>query len=273
MRCIFCKEESSRSRSVEHIIPESLGNTTQVLRPGIVCDRCNNYFAREVEKPFLDHPAVSLLRFQQGLGSKRGRVPPAAGVFAPSTPVVLRRSLEPTVPTTVDVPPEVFRRLAAGESGALILPAELPPPDSRIVSRFLAKVALEAVAQRWLANPAWIEQLVDDPQFDPVRDHARRGRPARWATHTRRIYDPHARWAAGDAEQTAQVVFEYDVLVTASHEWYLILALFGREYAINVGGPDLDGYVEWLKAHAHASPLYHGKNAHGAGTSSYPASD
>ena len=52
MRCIFCKQDSSNSKNVEHIIPESLGSTKHILGKGIVCDKCNNYFSREVEKTF-----------------------------------------------------------------------------------------------------------------------------------------------------------------------------------------------------------------------------
>lgn len=44
MKCIFCKDSSDNSTSVEHIIPESLGNK-DILPKGIVCDSCNNYFA------------------------------------------------------------------------------------------------------------------------------------------------------------------------------------------------------------------------------------
>jgi hypothetical protein len=39
--CIFCKNESPFS-SVEHIIPESLGNDIVILEKGWVCDKCNN---------------------------------------------------------------------------------------------------------------------------------------------------------------------------------------------------------------------------------------
>src|SRR6267154_1084155 len=53
VRCIFCKQNSALSRSVEHIVPESLGNTQHILPIGVVCDACNNYLAREVEKPLL----------------------------------------------------------------------------------------------------------------------------------------------------------------------------------------------------------------------------
>jgi len=31
MRCIFCQEYSTNSKSVEHIIPESLGNKSHIL--------------------------------------------------------------------------------------------------------------------------------------------------------------------------------------------------------------------------------------------------
>jgi HNH endonuclease len=81
MRCIFCKNDSSKSKSVEHIIPESLGNTTKVLPKGIVCDTCNNYFARKVEQPFLEAPALKALRFHQVVPNKRRRVPPLTGIF------------------------------------------------------------------------------------------------------------------------------------------------------------------------------------------------
>ncbi|NWK46435.1 HNH endonuclease [Ralstonia pickettii] len=48
MRCIFFKEDPSTSRSVEHIVPESLGSPDHVLPVGAVCDGCNQYFSRKV---------------------------------------------------------------------------------------------------------------------------------------------------------------------------------------------------------------------------------
>ncbi|RHJ93598.1 MULTISPECIES: HNH endonuclease [Bacteroidales] len=53
MNCIFCTQNSENSKSVEHIIPESLGNKLTVLSKGIVCDECNNYFARKIEGEML----------------------------------------------------------------------------------------------------------------------------------------------------------------------------------------------------------------------------
>ena len=45
--CLFCKLESPATTK-EHIIPESLGND-DLLLSGEVCDKCQNYFGKEVE--------------------------------------------------------------------------------------------------------------------------------------------------------------------------------------------------------------------------------
>jgi len=75
MRCIFCKQDSSSSRSVEHIVPESLGNVEHVLPIGAVCDGCNQYFARKVERQLLESPMFRLLRADMAVPNKRGRIP------------------------------------------------------------------------------------------------------------------------------------------------------------------------------------------------------
>lgn len=75
MRCIFCKTDSGHSVSVEHIIPESLGNADHVLPRGTVCDGCNGYFARKIEGPLLMAPVFRQLRFGMQIANKRGRVP------------------------------------------------------------------------------------------------------------------------------------------------------------------------------------------------------
>jgi hypothetical protein len=86
MRCIFCKQDSSSSGSVEHIVPESLGNVEHVLPIGAVCDGCNRYFARKVERQILESPRFRLLRADMAVPNKRGRIPawlPADGTERP----------------------------------------------------------------------------------------------------------------------------------------------------------------------------------------------
>ena len=80
-KCIFCNQDSTNSESVEHIIPESLGNEELILDKGIVCDKCNNYFSREIESPVLNLDGFKQLRFYELIESKRGRIPNSDALF------------------------------------------------------------------------------------------------------------------------------------------------------------------------------------------------
>ncbi|CAI8851489.1 hypothetical protein [Kosakonia quasisacchari] len=40
---------------------------------------------------------------------------------------------------------------------------------------------------------------------------------------------------------------EYDFLCTEEGEIYFVMALYGVEMTINIGGPDIEGYVNWLE--------------------------
>ena len=262
MRCIFCKNDSAGSRSREHIIPESLGNTKAVLPAGVVCDRCNNYFSREVERPFLESSALNQLRFHQAIPSKRGRIPPSPALWASEIPVTVCRYLDgPLVGSVfVDDPKDLPHILSSKES-LLLFPGPGGPPNDFVVSRFLAKVAIEALADRFMRfpEPGGLDYLVDDKQFDPIRRHAREGSPRVWPYNARRIYDVD-RPVMGKDGRTEQTVWEYDFFYTAAQEAYFVLALFGLELAINIGGPEIRGFLLWLEENKGTSPLYTGRN-------------
>ncbi|TRO17238.1 HNH endonuclease [Ectopseudomonas mendocina] len=260
MRCLFCKMDSNDSRSVEHIVPESLWNTKHILPKGIVCDGCNNYFAREVEKPFLDSPSITTLRFTQVIPNKRGRIPPIQALLMPGFPAVAYRTTSDPYRLSLDVPLAALDHIANNLTGTLLLPTTGLPPSDRVVSRFLAKMALEAMALQLLEHPEGLAYLVEEPLLDPIRKFARRGQPSDWPHHARRIYKADRELATLDGG-SYQTVHEFDFLVTPQQEWYFIFALFGLELAINIGGPEIDGYVDWLSENNGASPLYFGKNA------------
>lgn len=258
MRCIFCRVEASASRSVEHILPESLGNSKLVLPKGVVCDKCNNYFAKAVEKPFLEDEAVRLLRFHECLPSKKGRVPTIPGVLSPDIQVEVFRNAK-TGTLLMDVPPGSLDSLLRQTEGRLILPMGGGPPMGPTSSRFFAKVAVESMAARLLQDAVLMDQFIDDPQLDPIRNHARRGQTTEWSVHMRRIYGSKAR-AIGPDGESFQVMHESDFLMTPLGEFYFVQAIFGIEFTINVAGPSVDGYEVWLAANNHASPLYAPKN-------------
>ena len=57
-----------------------------------------------------------------------------------------------------------------------------------------------------------------------------------------------------------QVIHEFDFLVTPWDEWYFVQIIFGQEFAINLGGRRIDGYLKWLKDNNSESWLYMAKN-------------
>jgi HNH endonuclease len=260
MRCIFCKKPSFNSRSREHIIPESLGNTTQVLSAGVVCDSCNNYFGREVEGPFLTSPAVSEMRFHQGLPNKRGKVPAVEACLDHCYQVTAYRHLKGPFIGSVTVTPAAFAHVLARKCSTILFAGGGQPPDTHVVSRFLAKAAVEALVLRVTKVPGGQDYVVDEVQFDPIRRHARERYPRDWPYSQRRIYHPN-RKVVDERGESLQMVHEHDFLQTSAGELFFVLAIFGLEFAINVGGPDIEGYHQWCEAHGNLSPLYTGKNA------------
>jgi len=128
-----------------------------------------------------------------------------------------------------------------------------------IVTRFLSKIAIEVIASRLLSARCELDGFIDETQLDSMRNHARRGTTPKWPYSVRRIYDGNKRWADGGNSEF-QVVHEYDVLATEWGEWFLVVAIFGVEFAINCGGPEIEGYERWLTENNNVSPLYGGNN-------------
>lgn len=107
-----------------------------------------------------------------------------------------------------------------------------------------------------------LSKLIDDPQLDQIRSHARDGSIDEWPVNIRRIY-PADHCVTEQGSPAFEIVHESDFLGTEQGELYFILAIFGVEMAINMGGPSIEGYEAWLNENEDASPLYHGKNAAG----------
>lgn len=63
-----------------------------------------------------------------------------------------------------------------------------------------------------------------------------------------------------DQAEPYEVLHEFDILVTPTSEYYIVVAIFGEEFALNLGGPEIDGHEQWLRANNDKSPLYIGRN-------------
>ena len=249
MRCIFCKKDSSKSRTIEHIIPESLGNKDHILPPGVVCDHCNNYFARKIEQPLLDSEYFRHSRFRNVVYSKKGRVPTIKALYLPGkvwVEIMRDEGGKSIYPSSEADASRFIQSISTRETGKLII-LQPPLPEGQVVARFLAKVAMEALALIALEIPDGLNEITDKPELDELRNFARGYGPLNdWPYHVRQIYlEDKVFHEEGYGE--CEILHSFKLLQTECQELYLVLVIFGVEYCINMGGPEIDGYLEWLR--------------------------
>ena len=265
MRCVICKQPSDASISVEHIIPESLGNEKHLLPKGIVCDSCNNYISREIEGRLLESPYFRDIRFRKGILSKKRRYPAVWGLHPKSRTLVefVRDPEDDSLsmgPASEKDNEKWIKSVTSSETFSIYVPAEYPDPDRHLMSRFIAKVGIETLAASALDVKGGLDEIVNKAELDELREHIRIGDPSKnWPYHSRRIYPEN--FVFVEEGQSCEILHEFMILVTLQREFYVILALFGVEYALNLGGPEIDGYLNWLEQNNNRSPLSHSVNS------------
>lgn len=270
MKCIWCMQNSDSSKSAEHILPESLGNQSHTLPRGWVCDQCNNYFSRKIERPFLDSYYGRAIRFEATIPNKKGRIPSLTGMHLQSSlPIEVIRNLDDGAISIgaqkeSDIPRWV-ESITSDKRGTLILPAATEPTNDRTLSRFIGKIALEVLASKCIQIDGWNDELVSQAALEEIRQYVRFNKPpSLWPIYIRRIY-PHRTMFTED-DCSFEVLNEWTILVTKNQEYFAVIAIFGIEYTINLGGPELDGYVTWLQEHDNKSPLYWNEETSGEPT-------
>lgn len=166
--CLFCREVSGGFASVEHIVPESMGNTTFVLPRGVVCDRCNHGILSDLDNALCGFSPFAMRRTMLGIPSKGGTVPEFRSVqgtmkFIPGVggadPTLEFRSHSPKNPMLTHTPlPNGKVELSLSLKGG----KPMRPKYASQISRALLKVALEA---------AWLDhgEVMLEQRFDHVR--------------------------------------------------------------------------------------------------------
>ncbi len=257
MKCIFCKKEASNSMSIEHIVPESLGNKNNVLPKGAVCDKCNNYFALKIEKKVLETKFFTSLRHRNGIESKKRKIPKGKVIIS-------NRECEAEVfkdknkPIEIKLDTDSFNMIAEGKIKHFILPLNNKIPENDLyISRLLAKIGLEMLALRVIENYSKEQNLfATETQLEPIREYARfNSKNENWIYHSRKIYEEDEKFYLENGD-SFDMVFECDFLATKEMEIYFIIAFKGIEFVINMAGSCLDGYKKWLIENNEISPLY-----------------
>lgn len=258
MRCIFCKQDSAKSKSVEHIVPESLGNKSHTLPKGTVCDKCNSYFALKIEKKVLETEFFTSLRHRNGIESKKRRIPKGKAIIPVTNywaDIISNKNKNKPIEVILDT--ESFELVREGKIDHLILPwtTDVPKDDQKL-SRFLAKIGYEMMASSVLTNKDYLNQLIDDSQLDPLREYARfNSKNENWTYNVRQIYKENEKFFLSN-KNTADMLFECNLHATEQSELYFVIAFKGFEFVINMGGPSIDGFKQWLIDNNEISPLY-----------------
>lgn len=163
--CLFCRRTDGGFTTVEHVLPESLGNTRLTLPKGVVCDRCNNGPLSELDQVLCEFFPIKFRRTMLGIESKAGRVPKTRFMTGE-----LRNDGDDHLTITVDRENDTttFREVARnGDEVELALSwrggNKLTPRYAARLSSALLKGALEC---------AWLDhgERMHEPDFDHIRD-------------------------------------------------------------------------------------------------------
>jgi len=263
MQCIFCKSYSENSKSVEHIIPETLGSKIIVLPKGLVCDKCNNYFSLKVEKPILNHESIKNIRAWYQIPNKKGKMPTVSGVIAGEDIGIQMKldkkgklEINPEKENQRDLLDKQLRNIYEGKDfSPLIFKLDINPPQKEM-SRFLAKMALEFLTYRFLSNKSMVDFIINSSHYNTIRNYARIGEtPKNWPYSIRRIFPIETQMEHPETGELVMFGFGYDLFLNHRKETYFVFLFYGVEFVINLGGPSIKGYEEWLDLNNNISPI------------------
>jgi hypothetical protein len=144
---------------------------------------------------------------------------------------------------------------AAGLPNGFIFTVDMDPPK-REMSRFLCKMALETVAELFTHNEGGTETMVDESYFDNIRTYTRYGNNfTEWPFSQRRIYPETTLMRHPETHKWVPAGFGCTVFATKRLETLFVFCLYGIKFVLNVGGPSIRGYEEWLEDHRYISPM------------------
>lgn len=143
MNCIFCSS-TEKLHTIEHIVPESLGNKKYTLTKGAICQDCNNRFSKFEDKA-LSQTVLGMERARLAVKTKKDK--PASSKIGNiqirgsedfEKNLINLKGVKSAVVTNVD-----------SKTGALTLQIRVPGFDKSEVatSKLLLKIGFEALYQ------------------------------------------------------------------------------------------------------------------------------
>lgn len=171
--CIFCGS-CGPFNSVEHIIPEGLGNKDLILE-NKVCDKCNNYFGSKIESFILKSSPIGFWKtylridgkkrklptFQTACGTNKGRLPKDHS-FNDDFSVICEKDGT----TSILISDKDISKVADGTKTSFHI--VFTPHMVSMIGRFLLKVGLEYLCYKDIETTA--------QKYDKAKNYARYGK-------------------------------------------------------------------------------------------------
>jgi hypothetical protein len=247
MNCIFCGQDSSRAKSVEHIIPESLGNLEYILNRGYVCDQCNNYFAVKIEQPLLEMPYFKQFRHDLNISNKRERTPSKSGFIIDPDLSEVKFHKHKIKGKSVELDQDVLKELASGrykEIPAFTVVYGIPAPNIHI-SRFLGKIGIEALAYSTQTNGD-DDFYYNQECLNNIKRYVRRAeKNEMWNYGSRQLYKSDTRFKDSKGEMT--IICGWEFITTETGRLFFQFLFMGAEFTIDMLSPDIDEMQKWDK--------------------------
>lgn len=254
MKCIFCGSDTKGSKSVEHIIPQSFGNTKTVLKRGIVCDKCNNYFAIKIEQPFLSKKSSQLLKRELEIVNKRGKLPQIEDY--PKEIDCVRHVSKDTflyIPLNGEFNDDVAKQaISQYLRYNSLIEKEVYSKDNN-TARLLAKMAIEYFVFSCNQAEGICDYVRTDPFFEKMIKFVRFDSSIHWDYSVRRYYPLNTPF---NDQLFNEINYECDFLFAPNGEVFFVIIMFGVEYTISLCSYSIKGYLNWLSKHNGVSPLY-----------------
>ncbi|MEO8947308.1 MAG: HNH endonuclease [Mucilaginibacter sp.] len=253
MNCIFCFENSDTSKSVEHIIPESLGNDRIILEKGYVCDKCNNYFSHTFEQQLLELPFFKEARHDLNIRSKKGKIPNGKGfVIDPElSEIEFHKDKQHKESFTFPMNAPLTKPVTA-----YTVVFNSPGQQNTYVSKFLGKMGIEALVYYALWYKESVEESVNQECFNNMKEYVRAGKKNQhWPYYERSLYSPEAGFQNPLTGEYYKVTSSFIFIYTENGQLLFQYLCMGTEFTIDLINQDIEEYKVWLIKNDNVSPV------------------
>jgi len=152
----------------------------------------------------------------------------------------------------------VFQKFVLRKNGRFCQIIESHPPKENIcISRFLAKIGVEALVKIAVEVEGGLESIANNPGLKPIIDYFRFNRgTVYWPYSARPLYNEGCLFFDALSNSHYEVLHEYMLFQTEPNIWHLAVCIFGYEYVINLVEPEIQSYSDWMLDKNNISPLY-----------------